>query len=127
MEVVCLYLSQVIEKMHIQENWLIEMNELIKLNSGGVFSNCMHLDLDVFLNSEDRIELFIEIIHKTKALFKSKGDRISVDELNSYIIDDYLQAKWIEPAELQMFIDILDLFEALIRGRLETISYKLIK
>ncbi len=83
-EVVCAYIVLEIEELPQGiAAWVSEMKELIRFNSLGYFPSYMHLDFQKYLINQERTELFLKVIGKTKLRVERGHDTISGQELIS--------------------------------------------
>ncbi|NJO25406.1 MAG: hypothetical protein HC867_06010 [Bacteroidia bacterium] len=74
----------------------------------------MHLKLNEYLNSKERIQAFKECIDKTKLFFLDKGSFISIDELNAFQLINETKHEWVQPLEVNNLINLLNQLEELV-------------
>lgn len=117
-EITCAYIKNALEEYDKDELWLKEMKGLIYENSIGLYPSYMHLGLSEFMTSSERKIIFLEILELTEQHLRKKGEEISVDELNSFIVDQSLQSKWTEPLEARLILRAIEFVQLLIQGRL---------
>lgn len=120
MQVACWGIVSVIDMNSLDsESWLKEnLREHIFNNSQGIFVGFMHLELEEFLIKPERIQLFNEILDKTKSLFLSKGEGIPLHELNSFQKIQETAHRWISPLPTQRVVKVLTWLEDVVNDNI---------
>jgi hypothetical protein len=120
LEITCSYIVKIIdEKSDEKPEWLLNMQNLLKENSEGLYPSYMHLGLSDYLNTEERKKYFLEILQLVRRALQKKGDRIEPEELNSFVVNEELQGLWSQPLETSLILKLINFLELLIAGDLK--------
>jgi len=111
------FLGETVNKIEEKPEWLKEFNEKIIYNSQGYQRSFMDFGMDDYLIDKDRIKLFTEeiLIECMKNLL-DKGNEISADELNSFIVNENIQSEWDKPIKVSRIINVLKWLKGLSIG-----------
>lgn len=98
-----------------KQNFDQEFLETIYSNSQGFFIGFMHLRLEDFVYSEERERDFLFILTQAKSFFSSRGDYLSIGELNSFQVHSDTRREWVKPLETRKVIGVLDVLIKIIK------------
>ncbi|MDJ1481569.1 hypothetical protein QNI16_13805 [Cytophagaceae bacterium YF14B1] len=82
----------------------------------GNFLGFIDLGFDKYLIDENRVTSFIDLIRETKSYLLTKGDWLSHQELNLFIVHDKLQSRWSADLPTDTISKTLDKLELLLLG-----------
>lgn len=111
------YLISTIREQDVIDLWLQDyIKDKLFYISKGYFSSFINLGFEDYLKSESDVAYFITVIEQTIATLKRKGDFLSKDELNNFIIDVKLQSKFTTDFPSWTVIETLKRFKQLLLG-----------
>lgn len=120
LQVVCKLLSSVIKNFNQDKltQWEKELGLLLELNAKGFFPSYMHLNLEEFLTTNERIALFINYCDITQKLAIEYGQFIELVELKTWYNKSAIGHEWRSPIEVQRLIKVLDYLKALANDKI---------
>lgn len=95
------------------DDYIIE--KLIPI-SKGYFPGYIHLGFEEYLHEADKLGFLIKEIDKTMDLVYGRGDFISTEELNSFVVNENLQVKSSRPFPIHPIIETLKRLKQLLQG-----------
>jgi hypothetical protein len=90
--------------------------------SQGYFVGFMYLGFDDYFKNEGDMDVFKDVLVDTENFFRSKGESISVEELNAFQLEEHTRSTWVKPLETKRLINILDYLKDLADDKITTKS-----
>ncbi|GAO42308.1 hypothetical protein [Flavihumibacter petaseus] len=121
-EVFCWALVEVIDNNAGQNfDWLKgSIRDHIYYCSQGFFVGFLTIGMDDFIGNAEDIQKFDIVLKEVEAFFKSKGDVIGVDELNSFQKTENTRHYWFSPLEVVKALKLVSLYREVIHGQMKT-------
>jgi len=119
LEIIMSYMSEVVvEKRYYNEEWLKEYDREVLIGKMGCFASFLNFNLDIYLNSPNRIKQFNVLIEDTKHKFLNIKE-ITYDDIKKRQVKSLLntESRWIIdafPFSIKGFLFVLQLIEDLI-------------
>lgn len=95
-----------------------EFGKYIYHCSLGLFVGFTTLSLKKYIQTEENIEQYNDLIVSTKSFFWAKGDFIPTEELTSFQTEKSTRTIWLEPFETKRAIKILDFIQDVVNDRI---------
>lgn len=120
------YILQTLEQMNDEITFKEELKDDIHFNINAYAKGMLTLTWHSFLKTLEDEQIMISILESTKILLQSKGNYISVDELNSYEVKkEEMAIKWLKPIKTSEITKIVDTLILMFKGEWNETSYNM--
>lgn len=102
------YLCETYKKMFYKESWQGQMKDELLLIALGSSSGGKTLYLDKYLDTKEKITVYINWIEETKSQLRKKGEYIFDEEINSFDYFESFFVVWSGNLETRILIGLYD-------------------
>lgn len=107
---ICLVGAYIVNDIEIYDEpqWYLDMKKYISNRCSGYAVGWVSLGFNEFLDNDEKRIFLIKKLKSLKKYQNTKGDMISIQELNDHILDKELQAEWDSEIKRERVTKVID-------------------